>query len=119
MEAYDAILTRLKQIHDSKAVDYSKEDNRFSNFEFASQVIRNFTDPVDLPYVTLIAVKLARLSVLLENRNAPNNESVQDTFYDLCNYCILWTEYRESLTRALSGSYLDSGSNSKSDKRKK
>ena len=59
------LLESVKSIHIKKNQDYATESNPYSNFEFAARLSEDFKDPVDKVFVTLIGVKLARLSVLL------------------------------------------------------
>jgi hypothetical protein len=54
-----------------------------------------FTDPYDKAFVGMVAVKLARLGVLLSSNKIPNNESVEDSFLDLSVYCCLWAANRK------------------------
>ena len=83
---------KMKEIHIKKSADYANE-NAFSNFEFAAELVRHFNNPIDQVFVTLIGVKLARLSVLLNSGKTPQNESVLDTFIDGPNYFALWGAY--------------------------
>lgn len=91
---FDNFLREMKTIHDKKKHDYSASDNRYSNFDIVTELVRHFKDPRDQPFVVLIGTKLARLSELL-NGKEPNNESIHDTFVDLPNYCVLWAGSRE------------------------
>ncbi len=76
----------------SKGDDYTENrlKNRYQNFERQAVLTSWFNFEEDKAFVSLIAVKLARLSALLNNNKTPNNESIEDTFIDLINYCSLW-----------------------------
>lgn len=69
----------------SKGNDYSNED-RLSNFKLAGS-IAGVSAPLNC--LNLIATKVARLGVLLNTKNKPNNESISDTILDLANYSVL------------------------------
>lgn len=90
---YQEILTRMKTLHENKSHDYAQDSNVFSNFEIAGNLAALFKDPVDNSFVNLIGVKIARLSELLSGKS-PKNESIEDTFIDLANYCAIWGSYR-------------------------
>lgn len=80
----------------SKRHDYTTNadlDNH-ENFKRSAMISDWFMHEQDKPYVVLIGTKLARLASLLSDGRRPNNESVEDTFVDLVNYCALWMERR-------------------------
>jgi hypothetical protein len=78
----------------SKRRDYTTNPsvNNHENFERSAELISWFNNKRDQPYVCLIGTKLARLASLLSDGRKPNNESIDDTFLDLINYCALWYE---------------------------
>lgn len=86
------ILDQIKEIHERKNQDYAQSTDPFSNFKRSAVVTEWFNDKVDKSFVNLIGVKLARLAEL-RNGKEPKNESVQDSFLDLCTYCCLWYAY--------------------------
>lgn len=90
---YHEILSKMKTLHENKSHDYAQDSNVFSNFEIAGNLASHFKDPVDNSFVNLIGVKIARLSELLSGKT-PKNESIEDTFIDLANYCAIWGSYR-------------------------
>lgn len=92
-KTFNDLMDSIKELHDKKNHDYASENNPYSNFEFASLLIREFTDPVDQSFACLIGVKLARLGQLLSGKE-PNNESVEDTMRDLTTYCGIWAAWR-------------------------
>ncbi len=93
MPIVEDVLTSLKQIeeiHRRKNDDYASTDNPFSNFDVAEYGLRLFPSAYDQVFVWPIFTKLARLSVLLNRNNAPNNESIEDSFIDIATYILLW-----------------------------
>ena len=69
----------------SKQADYAKEDI-LSNFKLAGNICG--INP-DVNCLSLIATKVARLGVLLNTKESPNNESIEDSLLDLANYSFL------------------------------
>ncbi len=98
------LLEKVKSTHESKSHDYSKNDNVFSNFEYAAKVSEAFTDPVDRVFATLIGVKLARLAELLSGKT-PKNESVDDSFLDGTCYFAIWGSYRAKMAKMASSGF--------------
>jgi len=83
-------LAKIEQIHRKKNDDYATGSNPFSNFDLAIPVLSAFSSDRDKVYVWPIAVKLARLGVLLSNNRPPNNESVEDSLIDIATYVLIW-----------------------------
>ena len=81
------ITEQMKSIMFAKGNDYANKD-RLSNFKLAGN-ISGLTP--ELNCLSLIATKVARLGVLLNNDNKPNNESINDSLLDLANYTVLLT----------------------------
>jgi hypothetical protein len=77
----------------SKRHDYSSDHDNHENFKRSAELASWFASDKDKPYTVLIGTKLARLATLLDHKE-PNNESIDDTFLDLINYCALWMERR-------------------------
>lgn len=90
------ILDKAASLQVLKGQDYNTDlnSNKFENFERSGLLASWFKDPVDIAFAVLIGTKLARLSALLSNDRGPNNESIEDSFVDLTNYCALWGGYR-------------------------
>lgn len=84
------LVGRMTETHVKKNQDYSGNNDAFFNFDFAAQLVSNFKSPIDQVFVSLIGVKLARLSVLLSGDLHPVNESIDDSFLDGTNYFALW-----------------------------
>lgn len=89
----EQMLSDCARIMKSKRADYSS-DGIHQNFERSEQIIGWFSHDIDKVYATLVTTKLARLAVLLSSKNKPNNESIEDSFKDLVNYCALWGSNR-------------------------
>lgn len=89
----EQILLAGAKLMKGKREDYS-EKGIHQNFERSELVITWFKNDIDKVYATLITVKLARLAVLLSKDGEPNNESIEDSFTDLVNYCALWGSKR-------------------------
>jgi len=80
----------------SKRHDYTSSEDEHENFKRTEILLTWFNSPIDKPYIALIGTKLARLASLLDMKE-PKNESIEDTFLDLVNYCALWSERRTTL----------------------
>src|SRR3990167_10827224 len=86
---FTLMLEQMQAIHDKKSADYSQPTNKYSNFERASLIADWFEDATDRVFVTMIGIKLARIAELSQPGRVPNNESLEDSFLDLCTYCVL------------------------------
>ena len=84
-----AVLDEMQDIVESKAHDYAKDDNVFSNFEFAADVAGV---TVQQEFMVMIGTKVARLREIGGGK-APNNESFEDSLLDLANYAALLVAY--------------------------
>lgn len=87
---FDALLTKMSEMHEKKAADYANSSNRYSNFEEAA--VSGGTD-VSTVFKTMIGIKLARLNELEGKGKTPNNESIQDSRLDLAVYAALYASY--------------------------
>jgi hypothetical protein len=88
------IFKKCHKITISKRHDYTSSADNHENFKRSAELSSWFRNEQDKAYVILIGTKLARLSTLLSDERSPNNESIDDTFMDLINYCALWCERR-------------------------
>ena len=88
--AFDALLTRMGEIHDRKNQDYAQLANPYSNFEEAAAAAGITVDQV---FAVLMGIKQARLKELTSTSKIPNNESLQDTKLDLAVYAALRASY--------------------------
>ncbi len=88
------IFSKCQKIALSKRHDYSSEHDHHDNFKRSAYLASWFISNEDKAYVVLIGTKLARLATLLNENKNPNNESIDDSFLDLVNYCALWAERR-------------------------
>jgi hypothetical protein len=83
IESVDNFYARGKAIIDKKNTDYAKGDvDAFSNFKATEIAGVTYQRSI----LVLLAVKLARLSNLLDKETAPNYESLSDTVLDMANY---------------------------------
>lgn len=87
---FDAVLAQMAAIHDKKSADYASSDNRYSNFEMASDCA-GITISQGFRYI--IGIKLARLNELEDVGKDPNNESLEDSRLDLATYAALYASY--------------------------
>lgn len=92
-KTHKALLDEIVALHEKKAKDYAHSGDPYSNFRKAAQIAAGFTG-VDAVFATLIGVKLARIQELTQPGRVANNESLDDSFIDLTNYCAIWTSYR-------------------------
>ncbi len=83
---FEKTTKKMSDIMLRKGNDYANED-RLSNFKLAGTIVGT---GAEINCLNLIATKVARLGVLLNQQNKkPNNESIDDTLVDLANYSIL------------------------------
>lgn len=92
----DQIFNKCASIILSKRADYTThpEIDNHENFKRSALIASWFKSDDDKAYAVLIGTKLARLGALLADNRTPNNESIDDSFVDLINYCALWMERR-------------------------
>lgn len=83
-------LDKMREIHATKNHDYADSNNAFSNFDVQEYVSNLYSNSRDKVFSTMFAVKLARLATLLNRKDKPNHESIEDTFIDAANYILLW-----------------------------
>jgi hypothetical protein len=83
----------IKEILLKKGNDYANTD-RLSNFKLAGNICG--ISP-ELNCLSLIATKVARLGVLLNSKNEPNNESISDSIIDLTCYAVLLKMLHEDI----------------------
>lgn len=88
---YEEVLFQLYELHAKKRADYSQSDNAYSNFEASA---RYAGISVEQAFDNLIGTKIARLRNLKESGKLPNNESIDDTEFDLANYILIKRSYR-------------------------
>lgn len=76
-------------IHKLKNEDYAGEGID-TNFERVAVIQSWFDNPIDKAFAGFVAVKLARLAILLNSGRKPKNESIHDSFLDGTTYMALW-----------------------------
>jgi hypothetical protein len=84
IEFFDEFVNKMRTTLLSKGDDYASED-RLSNFKVAANLVGTTPEKIAL---TMLGIKLARLSVLL-NGKTPKNESIEDSVMDGANYFVL------------------------------
>ena len=87
---FEQTLKQVYDLHKKKSHDYAGKSNPYSNFTRSASLMEWFENSTDKAFVNLIGTKLARLAVLLSSKEAPLNESIEDSFNDLVTYTILW-----------------------------
>lgn len=94
----EQIFDKCLKITMSKREDYTSNPkaDAHENFKRSAEIASWFNNEQDKSYAVLIGTKLARLGSLLSSGKEPNNESIEDSFEDLINYCGLWAERRLS-----------------------
>jgi hypothetical protein len=85
IELFNEITEKMRNTLLNKGDDYANID-RLSNFKLAGGIAGGNAKTNCL---NLIATKVARLGVLLNSKDAPKNESIDDSVLDLANYAIL------------------------------
>ena len=79
------ITGEMEKVLFSKGDDYANTD-RLSNFKLAGAITGG---DARTNCLNMIATKVARLGVLINSSNNPNNESIEDSVLDLANYSVL------------------------------
>ncbi|MEP7198032.1 MAG: hypothetical protein ABI851_16050 [Saprospiraceae bacterium] len=83
---FNELTSKMKEVLFKKGNDYANQD-RLSNFKLAGTICGMTPE---LNCLNLIATKVARLGVLLQDIGIqPNNESITDSILDLANYAVL------------------------------
>lgn len=85
----DELFQLQRDILDKKGYDYAGEDV-LSNFRLAGMIVnQSARNPDAVNCLNLIGTKVARLGQLLSSNKSVQNESIQDSVIDLCNYSAL------------------------------
>ena len=82
---FDEYINKMRDVLLNKGDDYANVD-RLSNFKMAGQIAGG---NAQLNCLNLIATKVARLGVLINSKDKPKNESINDSIMDLANYALL------------------------------
>ena len=85
IEHFDALVAQMRNTLIAKGDDYANSD-RLSNFKDTAAICGLQPRQIVL---TMIAIKVARLVVLLNKEGGPINEPIADSVLDLANYAIL------------------------------
>ena len=89
MSKFNDALELMREMHVRKQADYAR-DGEFDNFELTSQ-ITGLT--VEETFLAQIGNKMARIKTLRAKDGKPNNESLQDSRYDLAVYAAMYFAY--------------------------
>lgn len=85
----DELFSLQRDILGKKGYDYAGEDI-LSNFRLAGMIVnQGARNPDAVNCLNLVGTKVARLGQLLSSGKHAQNESVQDSVIDLCNYAAL------------------------------
>ena len=85
----DDLFSIQRDILDKKGYDYAGEDV-LSNFRLAGMIVnQSVRNPDAVNCLNLVGTKVARLGQLLSSNKSAQNESIQDSVVDLCNYSAL------------------------------
>ena len=99
-------LDKIKKLHQSKNEDYSGDKGPFYNFAFCEAISSLFSNSIDKVFAVFVAVKIARLSVLL-SADKVNNESVEDSFDDFICYSTIWKSHYLARKKAIDYNKVD------------
>lgn len=85
----EGLFKAQREVLSKKGYDYAGEDV-LSNFRLAGMIVNQGSrNPDAVNCLNLIGTKVARLGQLLSSGKHAQNESVQDSVIDLCNYSAL------------------------------
>jgi hypothetical protein len=85
-EFFDTFTTKMKATILSKGDDYAGQEDRLNNFKVAGNAAGG---SAEINCLNLIATKVARLGQLLNSKQIPKHEAVDDSILDLANYAFL------------------------------
>lgn len=90
----EEIFKKCQDLTIKKRADYTSQPliDSHENFKRSAEIASWSSRNEDKPYLVLIGTKLTRLCSLLSSGKPPHNESIEDNFLDLINYCALWME---------------------------
>lgn len=81
-----ALFTRCVDMLRNKSNDYAEGQDAFLNFKTAAQIAGISPEQTLL---TLLGMKMSRLTQLVSKGKSAKNESVEDTLLDIINYVVL------------------------------
>lgn len=82
---FERFTEKQREILLSKGKDYANQDV-LSNFKLSGNICGI---SAELNCLSLMATKVARLGVLLNSKETPKHESIDDSILDLANYTFL------------------------------
>ena len=97
---FKSIIPTCINVLDTKANDYSNQNDRYSCFKRTFQLSRlcgSASRETNDIFIFNICQKIARIENLLQNNIDPKNESLIDSFIDLINYRLLFYGYKMGL----------------------
>ena len=89
LEIYNKMDKELIDLTKKKQFDYGKDADVLSNFKSVSNAAKELEIDVHNPTgyaLFMVLLKIARLSNLLNSGKTPNNEAIDDSFFDGINY---------------------------------
>lgn len=87
---FEVLMNEKTSVIVKKNHDYANNTNCFSNFEF---VAKSLNIKVELVFLVLILIKIARIEELINSNKTTSNESLSDSLLDLSNYVDLLNLY--------------------------
>jgi hypothetical protein len=98
IEYHKAACDKMVEITRKKNHDYSRSDDPFANFKIVGALGLS----VEQGFITRMSDKLSRISnFTIQRKLLVEDESVEDTLFDLANYCLLMAGYLKSERIAL------------------
>jgi len=85
-------MKEMLAIHNAKSHDYSKDEDKFSNFTMCEKIGVCSTEE---GFIVRMTDKLSRLSQLVKKDALVTDEKITDTLTDLAIYALLLREYIE------------------------
>ena len=87
--AFDLFTAKMRETISKKGDDYAGAD-RLSNFKVAGNIAnQGHKNAAAMNVLNLIGTKVARLGQLLNSKDAPKHESIEDSILDGANYMFL------------------------------
>ena len=97
---FSELLSDMQELHAKKSHDYAAENDPYSNFKRAAHIAKV---PVDTVFKVMLGIKMARIEELMAAHKDPLNESLDDSFKDLCVYTCLWASWHRTLDQIAVG----------------
>jgi hypothetical protein len=88
--AINTLLEEMYNLMVRKGQDYSGTGHQWTSFELQGELTQK---PPEEVFISLMALKFARLVSLVRAGHVPNFESMRDSWLDFANYAVLFTAY--------------------------